>query len=73
MSLVKRDARAGKSISNARAAPIQFELRLRLREGTRIVRADHPLQSKNGRPIFRLTVPAHASATVRYQTRPGAG
>ncbi len=65
--------REGVRISNARAAPIEFELRLRLREGTRIVRADHPLQSKNGRPMFRLTVPAHTTTSVLYQTRPGPG
>jgi hypothetical protein len=56
-------------ISNARAAVIPFELRLRLPEGGRIVRADHPLGSKNGRPIFRLTIPANQSVTVRFQTQ----
>lgn len=56
-------------ISNARGSDIQFELRLHLPEGARIIRADHPLGSKNGRPIFRLTIPAHAAARVRYQTR----
>ena len=60
-------------ISNARPVQIQFELRLQLREGTRLVRADHSMGSKNGRPIFRLTIPAHASATVRYQTQRAAG
>jgi len=60
-------------ISNAHAMPIQFELRLRLQEGARIVRADHPLASKNGRPIFRLTIPPHATTTVRYQTQRHAG
>jgi hypothetical protein len=54
-------------ISNARAADIHFELRLRLPEGGRIVRADHPLGAKNGRPIFRVTIPAHETATLRYQ------
>lgn len=56
-------------ISNARAAPIPFELRLRLPEGGRIVRADHPLGSKRGRPIFRLTIPANQSVTLRFQTQ----
>ena len=60
-------------ISNAHPAQIQFELRLQLREGTRLVRADHSMGTKNGRPIFRLTIPAHASATVRYQTQRAAG
>ncbi len=56
-------------ISNARAAPISFELRLHLDEGARVVRADHPLGTQNGRPIFRLTVPAHGVVMVRYQTQ----
>jgi hypothetical protein len=54
-------------ISNALGVDIQFELRLRLPEGGRVVRADHPLGSKNGRPIFRLTIPANETVTVRYQ------
>ncbi len=53
-------AREHVEISNARPAEIQFELRLQLREGTRVVRADHSMGTKNGRPIFRLTIPAHA-------------
>lgn len=56
-------------ISNARPAPIPFELRLTLHEGERVIRADHPLGSKNGRPLFRLTVPANGIVTVRYQTQ----
>jgi len=39
----------------------------------RIVSAGHPLESKNGRPIFRLAIPAHASATLRYQVRHSGG
>jgi hypothetical protein len=56
-------------ISNALATDIQFELRLRLPEGGRVVGADHPVAAKNGRPIFRLTIPANRSVTVRYQTQ----
>jgi hypothetical protein len=55
-------------VSNARAAPIEFELRLTLPEGARIVRADHPLGSKNGRPIFRFKVPANQTVAVRFQS-----
>jgi hypothetical protein len=54
-------------ISNARGTEIQFELRLRLPEGSRIVRADHSVGTKNGRPIFRLTIPANGTVTLRYQ------
>jgi hypothetical protein len=54
-------------ISNARATEIHFELRLQLPEGGRVVRADHSLGTKNGRPIFRLTIPANETVTLRYQ------
>jgi hypothetical protein len=54
-------------VTNARPAEIRFELRLQLPEGGRVVRADHPMASKNGRPIFRLTVPANQTVTLRYQ------
>jgi hypothetical protein len=54
-------------ISNARGTEIHFELRLQLPEGGRVVRADHPLGTKNGRPIFRLTIPANETVTLRYQ------
>ena len=60
-------------VSNGRATEIHFELRLQLPEGGRVVRADHPLGTKNGRPIFRLTIPAGETATLRYQTERVAG
>jgi hypothetical protein len=56
-------------VSNARAAAIDFELRLRLPEGARIVRSDHPLETKNGRPIFRFKVPANQTVAVRFQSQ----
>jgi hypothetical protein len=56
-------------VSNARTAGIDFELRLRIPEGARVVRADHPLGTKNGRPIFRFKVPANQTVTVRFQTQ----
>jgi hypothetical protein len=55
-------------ISNARAAPIGFELKLRLRDGAHIVDANRKVETKDGRPIFRLTLPPHSTAVVRYQT-----
>ena len=57
-------------ITNARPADISFELRLQVRAGGRVVGADHPVSTKNGRPIFRLTVPGNGTVTVRYQTVP---
>jgi hypothetical protein len=66
---VKVDEVERVEISNARAAEIDFELRLSLPAGARIVRADHPLGTKNGRPIFRLKVPANQTVTVRFQSQ----
>jgi hypothetical protein len=56
-------------VSNARPAGIDFELRLTLPEGARIVRADHPIGTKNGRPIFRFKVPPNQTVAVRFQTQ----
>jgi hypothetical protein len=56
-------------ISNARTVPIQFELRLRLPDGARITESDRKLESMNGRPVFRLSVPPGAIATVGYRTQ----
>ncbi|HLY54578.1 MAG TPA: hypothetical protein VKS60_03410 [Stellaceae bacterium] len=54
-------------IDNAGGAAVAFELQLALEDGARVVRADQPLEMKNGRPLFRVTVPANGSAVVRYQ------
>jgi hypothetical protein len=64
---VKVDDVSRVEIANARATAIQFELRLP--QGASLVRADHPVSAKNGRPIFKLTVPGNASVTLRYQTQ----
>lgn len=55
-------------VANARSYDVTVEVRLYLQGGTEMVRADAPYGQKNGRPIFRLTVPANDSLTVRYQT-----
>jgi hypothetical protein len=60
-------------ISNARDTEIQFELRLRLPDGARVIRADHALATKNGRPIFRLKIPANGNLTLKYQWQLTAG
>jgi hypothetical protein len=52
-------------ISNARSSAVRFELRLPREE--RLVRADHPAASKDGRPIFFLTIPPQGRVTVRFQ------
>ena len=66
---VKVDAVRRVEVTNARAAGIDFELRLRLPQGARIVRADHSVGAKNGRPIFRFKVPANQMVAVRFQTQ----
>ncbi len=55
-------------ITNARPFAIATEVRLDLGDGQQLVRADHPAAQKNGRPIFRVTVPANSSLEIRYQT-----
>ncbi len=55
------------TVSNARAQAIAFELRLALPQGGRVLRADHPQATRNGRPLFKMTVPANGTATVRYE------
>jgi len=56
-------------ISNAQNASIPFELRLRFGDGMHIVQSNHRLESKDGRPLFRIPVPAHATATLIYEIR----
>src|SRR5258707_1708897 len=66
---VKVDEVRRVEIGNAPAAEIDFELRRRLPEGARIVRPAHSVWRKNGRPIFRLKVPANQTVAVRFQTQ----
>ena len=53
-------------ISSARAQPTAFELRLQTYGAGKVVDADRPMGLKDGRPIFRLTVPAGGRVFVRY-------
>jgi hypothetical protein len=55
------------TISNALPHRIDFELQQYLDAGATVVRADHAISRKNGRPMFRLKVPAQGSITVHYQ------
>jgi hypothetical protein len=56
-------------VSNARAVESPLELKLTLPQGAEIVRADHLVGRKNGRPVFRLKVPANATTTLRLQVQ----
>jgi len=53
-------------ITNARAEATPFELRLQVPDGLRLTAADQPVGTKDGRPIFRLSLPANGSLKVRY-------
>jgi hypothetical protein len=55
-------------LTNAKPYDVTVEVRLYLQAGAEMIRADAPYGQKNGRPIFRLTLPANDSLTVRYQT-----
>ena len=55
-------------ISNARAAGIAFELKLRLPDGVRLADAKPAPGTKNGRPIFTLHIPARSVGVVSYRT-----
>jgi len=58
-------------ISNARTVPVRIELSLS-DDGSEVSRADHPWSRQNGRPTFRVTVPAGKSAVILYRLRYGA-
>ncbi len=53
-------------ITNARVTPAYLELRLRMGSGQQVTTADQPLAMKDGRPIFRVTIPAHGTFTMHY-------
>ncbi len=55
-------------VTNARPFAIQAEIRLQLDDGQSLVTADRPAAQKNGRPIFRVAIPANGSLQIRYQT-----
>jgi hypothetical protein len=56
-------------IANARPAAIQFELTLNFHDApVRVRNADRHMGTKNGHPIFRLSVPANSTLTLHYQT-----
>jgi hypothetical protein len=56
-------------VTNARPIPALVELSVEVDDGTAMVAADHDLVTRNGRPTFRLTVPAEASVLVQYRTQ----
>lgn len=53
-------------VSNAGTAPIAFEVKYYTAGAERIVDADQALVQIDGRPTFRLTVPANQTVTLHY-------
>jgi hypothetical protein len=62
-------------IANARPEAIHFELTLNFYDApVHVGKADRPMGTKNGHPIFRLSVPANSTLTLHYHTiESGAG
>ncbi len=56
-------------ITSARAEPTPFELRLQTHGQLKVTAADQPMAMKDGRPIFRLTIPANGTVKVRYTVK----
>lgn len=56
-------------ITNARDAAIPFELRLHPNPDEHVTAADQPMTMKDGRPLFRLTLPPHGKVTVHYTVK----
>ncbi|HEY2685664.1 MAG TPA: hypothetical protein VGI93_19295 [Steroidobacteraceae bacterium] len=53
-------------VSNALPHAVDFEFKLALPDGARIVRADHEVTRKDGQPLIKLAVPANGEATVLF-------
>jgi hypothetical protein len=59
-------------IANARSEAVRFELTLHFDDDhVRVRHADRPMGTKNGRPIFRLSIPANSTVTLRYDAPTG--
>lgn len=55
-------------IRNGRDAAIQVEVRLRLSDTAQLIAADHPVEWRNDRPLFALSVDAGSTVSIRFQT-----
>jgi hypothetical protein len=54
------------TVSNDQAVPVRYEAEFEVDEGDRF-RPRERLASRNGRPLWTVTVPANGSATLRYR------
>lgn len=59
-------ARMRVEISNARVSAARIEIKIILGDGERILDADHPLGTRDGRPAFMFSVPSGATETLRF-------
>jgi len=53
-------------VFNAKPEPINVELRLQMNGAQKLTVADQPIGKKDGRPIFRLAVPANGATILHY-------
>ena len=59
------------SVSNANPWPVAVEVEFDVGDGARLDKASVRLGSRNGRPLWKVDVPANDSATLRYRLRKG--
>jgi len=57
------------TVGNANRWPVRFEGRLMLEDGARIEQPSAPLGRKDGRPLWRATIPAGGKARLTYRLR----
>lgn len=67
--------RAGTSVeeievSNASDQPVRYELKLQLYGTTKVRRASLPVDKEDGRPIFRIDIPANSAVRLHYTVDP---
>ena len=57
------------TVTNAKDRPVPFEAEL-FTQGQRLGWSEARLAKRNGRPLWRVTVPANGSTTLRYRLEP---
>lgn len=55
------------TLTNSRDQSVQAELTIPVPEDQRLTRPSRPLTRKNGQPLWRVTVPAHGTAKLRFR------
>ena len=57
------------TVTNDQAAPVRYEAEFEVDAGRPLPPPRAALRSRNGRPLWAVTVPANGSATLRYRAR----